>query len=102
MAENSAPTFDDAEIRERLRKAPRVASPTPRLIRVDRAAYLDAAAEPEEQGELEQATRTLVEKLGGHLRKMEQRSQGLRAGRRVAQPPTVVWYYELPADALDE
>lgn len=94
-------TFDDSTLKERLRAAPRVTSPTPKLLRVDRAAVLATEEEPERQAELEQAARAFVEKLGGRLGKVEERHQGRRAGRMVAEPPTVVWFYELPAGALD-
>ncbi|MFL5895453.1 MAG: hypothetical protein ACJ76Z_10100 [Thermoleophilaceae bacterium] len=95
-------SFDEATVRERLKAAPRVSSPTPKLIRIDRAALLDTEEESERQGELEEAARAVVEKLGGRLGKLSERHQGRRAGRMVAEPPTVVWFYELPAGALDE
>src|SRR5947199_84908 len=46
------------------------------------------------------STRPAVEKLGGRLGRVQQAHQERRAGRQVAAPPTVVWFYELPADAL--
>lgn len=102
MADESSSSLDEATLRERLRAAPRVASPTPRVIRIDRAAYLETEEDPERQADLEQATRELVEKLGGRLSKLTQRSQGMRAGRTFTPPPTIVWFYELPAGALDK
>ena len=100
MADETA-KFDEATLRERLRSAPRVSAPTPKLLRIDRAAVLATEDEPERQAELEEAARALVEKLGGRLGKVQERHQGRRAGRMVAEPPTVVWYYELPAGTLD-
>ena len=93
--------FDDSVVKERLRAAARVQSPSPKLLRIDRAAVLATEEEPERQAELEQAARALVEKLGGRLGRLQERHQGRRAGRMVAEPPTVVWYYELPAGTLD-
>jgi hypothetical protein len=101
MPEQSTSSFDETAVLERLRKAPRVASPTPRLVRVDRAAYLEAEEDPDRQAELEQATRELVERLGGRLGKVSQQAQGRRAGRTYTPPPTVVWFYELAAAALE-
>lgn len=97
----TASSFDDATLRERLRQAPRVPSPTPRLMRVDRAAYLEGEEDPDVQAGLEQATRALVEKLGGRLGKVAQRSQARRSGQTFTPPPTTVWFYELPAGSLD-
>jgi hypothetical protein len=98
----AAAEFDEATLRERLRSAPRVPSPTPRLLRIDRAAYLESEEDTERQPELEEATRELVERLGGRLGKAVQRgAQARRAGHTITPPPTIVWFYELPSGALD-
>ena len=102
MADENSQPLDEKALRERLRSAPRVASPTPRLVRIDRAAYLESEEDPDRQAALEEATREFVEKHGGRLSKISQRSQGMRAGRTFTPPPTVVWFYELPAGALDK
>ena len=91
--------FGEEDLLERLRAAERVASPNRRVVRIDRAAYLEPE-EAEKRGKLDEATMGVVEKLGGRLGKVQVRSLGRRAGRQVAGPPAVVWFYEVPFEAL--
>jgi hypothetical protein len=95
-----AEKFDEPTILEKLRDAPRVPWPNPRRIRVARDHYLETVEE-DDRADLDEATRAVVEKLGGHLGRTQQAHQERRAGRQVAAPPTVVWFYELPAEALN-
>ena len=95
-----APELTDDAILDRLRTAEHVQSPNPRVVRVDREAFLDGTEDDDERAVLDEATRALLEKLGGRVGRVQMRQPARRAGHEVAAPPTTVWFYELPAAAL--